>query len=394
MSYLDRTRHTRKYGGSIYYVSKLGNDANLGTSPSEPLLTIGAAIGKLSEGDAINVMAGTYTETGLDLDVDNCEMWFEIGVIIDPISSTALTISGNYCKLVGQCLITPAVATTGIAVSGSSGYFEDIFVAGGATGWSITNTGNELRNCRSINATSTGFDIQAGLTRFINCNTGGTGTATIGFKINNGADKGLVYHCTSVAHGTSGFYIDTGSKDWTILDSSSGAGDGPKHDADSANVWSGYNFDTSIYKEIDLSGTGAQTANIFKITGAVRILSLMAHVSTVLSDNITGFGVKLYSAGGSENITGQTRTLSSAPVGSMLEKNARRATNIDYVTSGQPNVDDDTNERYYRFMCVKDNANDTFIQMSYSTTNDPCSGALHWHCTYLPLTEDGFVEAA
>jgi len=75
MSYIDNTRRIPKYGGIIYYVSDtLGLDTNSGIDPTKPLKTIGAAIAKLTAGDAINIMAGTYTEVGLDLNVNSCEL--------------------------------------------------------------------------------------------------------------------------------------------------------------------------------------------------------------------------------------------------------------------------------------------------------------------------------
>ena len=198
-----QTLNIQKFGGSIYYVSTSGSDTSSGTEPESALLTIGAAIGKLTAGDAISIKAGTYTETGLDLNVNNCEMWFEIGAIIDPASGTALTISGNYCKVLGQCMITPNAAV-GVLASGTNGYYENIFINGGTSAWQITGVGNELRHCRTVNASAIGFDIQAGQTRLTDCNTGGN-AATYGYKITGGVDQGLLCRCTSVNHATSGF---------------------------------------------------------------------------------------------------------------------------------------------------------------------------------------------
>jgi len=80
----------------IRYVNGVaGLDTNGGLSPTDPLATIGAAISACAIGDAINVFSGTYTETGMDVNVDAAEVWFEIGVIIDPAAGTALTLSGD-----------------------------------------------------------------------------------------------------------------------------------------------------------------------------------------------------------------------------------------------------------------------------------------------------------
>ena len=69
------TNNIPQFGGNIWYVNKNnGNDTYSGTSPQAAFETIGQAIGVLTSGDAINVMAGTYTEVGLNLNVANCEM--------------------------------------------------------------------------------------------------------------------------------------------------------------------------------------------------------------------------------------------------------------------------------------------------------------------------------
>ncbi len=69
--------HLQKYIGSIYNVSdSKGNDSSDGRSPNTTLKTIGAAIGKLIQGDVIKVGQGTYTESGIDLNVNSCEIQY------------------------------------------------------------------------------------------------------------------------------------------------------------------------------------------------------------------------------------------------------------------------------------------------------------------------------
>ena len=114
------TANVPQFGGSIWYVSKSdGDDGNSGETPSQAFETIGAAITASSAGDAINIMAGTYTETGLDIANDAVKLWCEIGTIIDPASGTALTLSGDYCKLLGQAKIMPAAGSVGLLLSGT-----------------------------------------------------------------------------------------------------------------------------------------------------------------------------------------------------------------------------------------------------------------------------------
>ena len=105
----------RQFGGEIWYVDGTnGSDSNTGKRPGDAFATIGAAISACAVGDAIVVRATTYTETGLDLNVDGVEMWFEIGAQITPASGTALTISRNSCRVTcdgGALKITPAETT-------------------------------------------------------------------------------------------------------------------------------------------------------------------------------------------------------------------------------------------------------------------------------------------
>ena len=94
------SRHVPAFGGGIWYVNKgEGDDGNSGHTPHEAFETIGAGIAAASSGDAITVRAGTYTEEGLDLSLDALELWCEIGVLIDPAAGTALTVSGNSCRI-------------------------------------------------------------------------------------------------------------------------------------------------------------------------------------------------------------------------------------------------------------------------------------------------------
>jgi hypothetical protein len=108
-----------QFGGNIWYVDGVGgNDSNSGEVPGDAFLTIGKGITEMASGDALNIRAGTYTETGLDLNKNACELWFEIGAILDPATGTALTISAHYCRVTcpgGALRVTPGTDETGVA---------------------------------------------------------------------------------------------------------------------------------------------------------------------------------------------------------------------------------------------------------------------------------------
>ena len=95
-------KHIPKFGGELWFVSDGVASSGDGTTPDGAFKTIGEAIAACSAGDAITVMAGTYDEVGIDLDVNNVEMWFEIGTLIDPASGTALTMAAYECLECGK----------------------------------------------------------------------------------------------------------------------------------------------------------------------------------------------------------------------------------------------------------------------------------------------------
>lgn len=395
MTYITGTLNIPQFTGNIFYVdaSRPDDTAN-GLTPPTAKKTIGAALAIMGSGDAITVKAGTYTETGIDLNKDGCEIWFEIGALLQPASGVALTVSANYCKVTGQCLISPT-NDVGVLVSGTNCYFENIFVTGGTSGWQITGEGCEFRHCRSINMSDTGFNIQAGRTRLIQCNTGGTGTNTYGYRINNSCTKGLLQLCTSVDNGASGFYIDSGSCDWTLLDCSSGSGDGKWVDVDSENVWSNFSYDDTIYKLTTFSGTET-TYNIFKVTGAVRIKGLIGHVETAIPNTTSTVYIDVYSVNGSSEITDSIGVdIDSVVVGGILVRNkpatyALSLANPDSTPVVLENASFRTPET--EVDVIADNSADTYIRLVLSAAL--ASGAIHWHCVYKPLTENSFLEPA
>jgi len=399
MSYFDNTKHIKKFGGDIWYVNDAMATSGVGTGPATAFKTIGEAITAASAGDAINVMAGTYTEVGLNISTASVRLWFEIGAIIDPASGTGLVVSGNYCKILGQLLITPSAAI-GLSITGSGGYFELVKVSGGTVGYSISGAGNEFLNCRCVGQSTHGFLIAAGQQKLKECSTIGADGATYGFLINNSADKGILCKCTSVSHGTSGFYIETGSKDWTMLDCSSGHGDGKWRDIDNHNVWSNFLYEDPLYHLSTLTATGGVGAagtnyNLFKVTGAITIHKLIGHVTTECAATASAINIELYSAGGTVDITDSLGgpDLNAAVVGTTFVRNSISTDPLGHGDpSASPAIIEDGNYRTSDtpLPLIADVGNDTYIQLVLATAL--ASGAIHWHCHWEPVTDDGFLE--
>jgi len=391
----DGSSNVPKYGGNIWYVNKVyGSNSNNGVRPDDAFETIGAAISSMVAGDAINIAAGTYTETGLDLNKNAAEIWFEKGVIIDPATGTALTVSGTSCKLVGMHMITPGAGETGLAVSGNYCHVEHGMVLNGAIGVLVTGSGLMIMNYASGFQTTTAYDIQGEQGRYYDCSTKGN-AATIGYKINGGVDTGVLRNCTSVGHQTSGYYIDTGSKDWTILNCSTGHGDGRWVDADHANVWSNFHYDDIRHNTTTFAGA-ATTYNIFKVTGGVRVSEIWGNVDTVIPNTASTIYLELYSSAGSPDITDAPGVnIQLAAVGSIVARISNSADPLVLANcAGAPAIAENVSYKDTKASIdiVADDGEDTYIRVVLSAAL--ASGAIDWHCMWEPLTDNGFLEDA
>ncbi len=387
-----RLQHIPSYGGEIWFVNGIdGSDGNSGQEPDQAFLTIGKAILTMSSGDAINISAGMYTELNLDLNCNSCEMWFEIGAVITPASGTALTISGNYCKLKGEHLIIPAALAIGLKVPGSNCSVSNTKVIGGAIGFQVTGAGLYAVDVAAGQQTSIAYDLQGIQGRIRHGATVGIGN-TIGYKISNGADTGVLENCTSTGHATSGFYIDTGSANWTLKNCSSGGGDGKWIDVDNSNVWSNFTYAGEVHAH-SVFVPGVTEFNLFKVIGGVRIVDIQGHVETVIPGVASVMYLQLYSVGGTVDITDAPGVqISGAVVGGLFVRNEDSTNKLDKADpNGTPAAAESTNFRDPKTSMdlVKDNTNDTYVRVVLSVAQ--ASGEIHWHCHWEPLTEDGIL---
>jgi hypothetical protein len=393
----------------LWFVSKnSGSDANDGTSPVNAFETIGKAITEASSGDGITVMSGVYTETGLDISKDSLELWFEIGAILRPATGTALTVSGNYCRVIcreGALLVDPAGAnTTGVLVTGNFVYLAEIrckMDGVGDIGFDLQGDGADLRKCRCSYPLVAAFKIQGDTIKLEDCCTGGD-TTSIGFWITNSCDKARLKTCGSQGHETAGYQIDSGCTNAVIEGSYSGGGDGGfKNSFDGAgNVFSDFHFDgstdtfnTPVVKTTAFSGAATEY-NIFKVTGIVRIIDLIGHVTTEIPNTSCDVHLSLYSTGGEVDITKAVGSpdIDSAPVGSLLVRKADSSEVLEYKSSATPAIVEFGRDPYISFDVIADADQDTYIRANLTAAL--ASGAIHWHCLYMPISDQAFVEPA
>lgn len=396
---LSETYNLPQYGGEIWYVNKgAGSNSNDGKTPGGAFETIGTGIAAASSGDAISVAAGTYTELALTLGaagtVDNLQLIFDIGALLDPASGVALTVAGNSCCVRGKAKITPAGAA-GMVVTGAECRVVNMKIVGGDDCYQISGAGAILESCAAgfPTAGNSGFALSGAQTRLKECTTVGN-AATYGYLISGGADTGVLNGCTSSGHQTSGFHIATGSQNWTMLHCSSGGGDGRWVDVDTANVWSDWYYSDQVYHTTDWSsvGGGAGSDNIFKVTGAVQIEYIYGDVETIMHADVDNLKLEIDDGAAQANVTANVDT-ASAPVGSLFIKTKEIAQALTLIVSDQVRINEDStqNKGAFGFVVNQKAATNSYIRCTWSGTG--ATGEIHWHCHWNPLTEDGFVEA-
>ena len=402
MSQINNSLHIPKFGGDIWYsnIGKGHDTDNDGKPPETPFATIGAGFTAMADGDALSIKAGTYTEENLNLSNDYAEMWCERGVLIDPAANTALTVSGTSCVIKGDLKVTPDTGAVGVIVSGDECRIDNVKVVHGTDCWQITGEGNLLTKCLGgfPTAGSASFNVTGAQTGLYNTGVVGN-AATYGFKV-TGSNTGILENCTSSGHTVSGYYLGTGTTNWTVLNCSTGGGDGKWRDIDNANIWSactseGILYPETKYKEITLNAS--TNYNLFKITGGVEILEIFGHVESALVGANTEVYFDLWSDSGgggtSEPITAITGSdLGTAPVGTIMMKTEDPGKKVTVFDAGGPTVDKGADPKKKAVVLNADVDYDTYIR--WDETAGDTDGGLHFHVSWRPITDTGFLAPA
>lgn len=398
------TMHIPKFGGEIWYVSKSGHDTNNnGRHPDSAFLTIGAGLSEMASGDALNVKAGTYDENGLDLGSGGAkhavELWGEIGTLINNSSAgTCLAISGNSSLVRG--VKASEANEVGFAITGNGCFFDHCISEDNSIAFDIDGCCNVFQFCQDRNATITGFDIANYENLLYLCESMASGGASRGFYLSNAAaDRNMLYQCLSQGNGTAGYEIVSEAQYNAIAYCISGGKDGPKVDDGANNVWSNFSFENILAKLQTLVGSGSPvtvSTNLFQIYGTVEIEYIHGHVMTQLGADIDNVYFDVYDGTNSVPLTKTTDLdLDAAPVGSLLHKTADADEVLTYEQSDQVRLyEDDTKFGVDRtFVLNAKNGVNNYVRMTYTTTDTPTSGAIHWHIEWRPMSDDGYVKA-
>ena len=414
---MNSTNNIPKTTEDILYVSaNNGNDSYAGTTPDRAFATIGAATAAMSDGDMIVVGEGTYDEAVV-LDHVGVTLFAEPGVVIQGNGGTCINITAARCRVMcpGSSIVCdPDADQTGVATSsaGTFAYISDVRVSadGGAVGTSadlgfdIVGNGAVLENCRCSGPDVAAFKIQGDKVKVSDCCTGGnSGYTSIGFWATNSCDKFRLCGCSqSEGHESAGLQIDSGCTNYAVISFRSGGGDGRWVDNGTGGCISDLIFDGAdepydsyLSSTTTFSGAGT-TYNIFKLTGSVRVIDLHGVVTTVIPNTSSNIHIELYSTNGTVDITDDPGPdIDSYVVGALLSRLAESTVGL---YGSDPDSTPAVNENTSKFSsknivdCVKDDAADTYVRAVIS--NALASGAIKWQCRWIPLSDDGFLEAA
>lgn len=145
-----------------------------------------------------------------------------------------------------------------------------------------------------------------------------------------------------------------------------------------------------------LTGNNTTVATpIFRITGAVNVVSLYGVVTTDLGANQTACYWRLNDQTSQVNITLNTgTTLSAIKAGSVIAKAGLAAAALVKIDNAAGRINEPTTleTTYFSpFVMTKKTGANTDIEFVYSTTDTPTSGVIQHFCVWMPVSRDAAV---
>jgi hypothetical protein len=249
----DDSLHSLKFTGTSWFVDgDNGNDANSGITPDLAFQHIANAITAAGVGDRIYVMAAAaaYDEDSLDLNNIGLELYCEKGAVLSNSAggaTTIITLSANYTRVSGATLIQAGVS--GVNVTGSVCLLDNCLAANCAVGFDIDGFANTIRDCKSNNHTTTGFDIYDDSNTLENCIAVGDGSARGFYLSHANAGNNTLLHCQTANNGNgvgeAGYEV-VASADNNIFSFCSMSDGDQKVDAGTNNTWGDFSEGSQI----------------------------------------------------------------------------------------------------------------------------------------------------
>lgn len=150
-----------------------------------------------------------------------------------------------------------------------------------------------------------------------------------------------------------------------------------------------------IKKTITLSANNTSaTENIFKVNGSVEILKLCGLVvDTTTMVNLTAVKVELYDGTTTDDITADGIVLSGLAVGTLMVKTGLKAAVLSLADNASGVVTEAGADKkvYQSFFVTQKASTDTYIRVSYTTTDAPINCQIEWAVRYNAL-DGGYLE--
>lgn len=143
-----------------------------------------------------------------------------------------------------------------------------------------------------------------------------------------------------------------------------------------------------IEKELTVTGTGAQVANVLQLVGSVVILNQWALITEVTTlTNLTGMYADLYDGTNTVALTADGAVLSGAPVGTFFTKDKVAADAYSVSIADETRLLETLVDRKSGrpFTVTQKNATDTFIRLHFTTTDAPVSFKVKIHFEYFSI---------
>jgi hypothetical protein len=145
---------------------------------------------------------------------------------------------------------------------------------------------------------------------------------------------------------------------------------------------------------VPIGGTGAQTLNVFKVHGSVRVIEQYAEIieATTLT-NCTAVYADLYDGTNTVDLTANGATLSGAPVGTIFTRDKVATQPYSVSVADQCRMSEvlSTPIVGLPFTVTQKNGADTYIRFHYTTTDAPIDFVMLLRFCWSPV-DGGYLE--
>lgn len=144
-------------------------------------------------------------------------------------------------------------------------------------------------------------------------------------------------------------------------------------------------------EDVNITGTGTITQNVFTVTGSVEILKTWALINSVTTlTNMTDVYADVYDGTTTIQLTKGNpggAVLSGAPVGTFFTKDETSSSAYTVLLADQVRVLESTNNRNIQlpFVVTQKNATTTYIRFNYTTTDNPIDFNMNIYFEWRPL---------